>query len=90
MHSPGRFGAAAISNAHDVATGSDVLDMKIGCSTRPAQRRVKSIELLADIGRFLLVAFLLTAVLATAWWPSPTRRTLATPPDDGSWLPGDV
>ncbi len=57
---------------------------------RPAQRRVKSIELLADIGRFLLVAFLLTAVLATAWWPSPTRRTLATPPDDGSWLPGDV
>ena len=31
--SPGRFGAAAISNAHDVAIGSDALAMNSGCST---------------------------------------------------------
>lgn len=57
---------------------------------RSARRPIKLLELLVDIGRFLLVAFLLTAVLATAWWSSPTRRTLVTPPDDRSWLPGDV
>ena len=57
---------------------------------RPRPRRLDLLELLTDIGRFLLVACLLTAVLATAWWPSPTRRTLATPPGGRSWRPGDV
>ena len=38
MHSPGRFGAAAISNAHDVATGSDALALNSGCSTNRASK----------------------------------------------------
>ena len=47
---------------------------------RPRPARGNPIELLADVGRFLLVALLLTAVLVTAWWPSPMRRTPATQP----------
>jgi hypothetical protein len=58
--------------------------------SRPAPRRFALLELMADIGRFLLVALLLTAVLVTAWWPSPMRRTLASQPGGRTWLPGDA
>jgi hypothetical protein len=55
----------------------------------PAQpsRRSPLIELAVDLGRFVLVALLLLAVLATAWWPAPARRAIA-PAGDRQWQPG--
>lgn len=58
---------------------------------RQAERpwRTPLIELAADFGRFALVALLLLAVLATAWWPPHTRRAV-TGQGDRTWLPGSA
>jgi hypothetical protein len=55
----------------------------------PPQQSSRSplLELAVDLGRFVLVALLLLAVLVTAWWPAPARRTIAAA-GDRQWQPG--
>ncbi|MGD9510045.1 MAG: hypothetical protein AB7I59_13120 [Geminicoccaceae bacterium] len=55
----------------------------------PAQRSSRSpaFELAVDLGRFVLVAVLLLAVLATAWWPAPARRAVVAA-GGRRWQPG--